>query len=426
MPKVHFITQGCSANHADSEIMAGLLHRDGHVLVKNSDEADLVVFNTCTVKGPTESFFKKKLHELQHAGKTVIVAGCIPQSERNLDQFQHISVIGTYQLGKITEVADQTLAGNTVHVLSRTNENRLNLPKIRKNAFIEIVPISQGCLGSCTFCKTKQARGGLYSYPAHDIVRHISTAVREGAKEIWLTSQDDGAYGLDIGTTLAELLRQVVAIPRDFKVRVGMANPDFIKEMYVDLIPLLKHEKVYKFLHIPLQSGSDDVLKAMRRQYTVADYKNIVHACKQAIPEITISTDIICGFPTETQEQFLQTLKLIEQTKPDMINISKFWPRPGTHAASLPQLPGEIIKQRSREVSLLFQRIAQENNEQWIGWEGPVLVTEQGRFGTLIGKNHSYKQVVLTEQVPLGSMVHVRITHAKPFDLRGEVVQVTS
>ena len=220
---------------------------------------------------------------------------------------------------------------------------------MRLKSTIEIVPISQGCLSYCSFCKTKHARGNLFSYSEKDIVRHISNAVKNGAKEIWLTSQDSSAYGLDISTNLARLLKRIVSIPRDFKLRVGMANPDYFKLFLDDFIEVLKNEKIFKFVHIPVQSGNNQVLKDMKRNYTVEDYKQIIDKIKKEIPSVTISTDIICGFPTETKEQFNDTLNLVKEIKPDIINIPRFWPRPGTVAARLKQIDGGEIKRRTRE-----------------------------------------------------------------------------
>jgi threonylcarbamoyladenosine tRNA methylthiotransferase CDKAL1 len=308
--------------------MQGLLKEKGHRLTEDENEADIIVFNTCTVKGPTESFFKKKLKELESKGKKVILTGCIPQSEKKKEKLEKYSMVGTFQLEKIEEAVQETDNGNTVQFLKRENKSRLNIPKIRKNPLIEIVPINDGCLSACTFCKTKQARGNLYSYPENDIVRHISKAVEDGAKEIWLTSQDTAVYGIDQKSTIVELLKSIVEIKRSFRLRVGMGNPDFLKNYIDEYIKILKHEKVFRFVHIPVQAGSDKVLKDMRRKYTAEEYVQIVKKLKEEIPDITIATDIICGFPQENEEDFQKTIDIMKTTRPDVVNISRFWPRP--------------------------------------------------------------------------------------------------
>ncbi|MBI2140344.1 tRNA (N(6)-L-threonylcarbamoyladenosine(37)-C(2))-methylthiotransferase [Candidatus Woesearchaeota archaeon] len=428
MPSIHFITQGCSANQADSEIMWGILKEKGFSFSDNEDNADIVVINSCTVKGPTLSFFRKKMKELEGKDKKIIVAGCIPQSNRNFEHLNGHSLVGTFQVDRIGEAVKQTLEGNKIVLLEKENKPRLNLPKTRLNPLIEIVPILQGCLSSCTFCKTKHARGNAFSHSPEAIVRHISWAAREGAKEIWLTSQDNSVYGLDFGIVgkekmnLAKLLEQICAIPRDFMIRVGMANPKYILPMLDELITSFKHKKVYKFLHVPLQSGSNKVLEDMKRGYTTEDYALIIKRFKEEIPEITISTDIICGFPTETREDFEKTVALIKATRPDVINISKFWPMQGTPAARMKQIEGSERKRRTAEMVKLHTKMALENNKNWIGWKGKVLMTEKGKHGTLKGRNFAYKQIIADgEESLLGKQAGCRIVGCGRFDLRGDL-----
>lgn len=428
---VHIITQGCSANVADSEIMAGLLIKAGHSIADSADSADIIIFNTCTVKGPTETLFRKKLKQFDELGKKVIIAGCIPQSEKNKEQFTGHTIVGTYEIHNIVEAVEQTLDEKCVELCGRENKNRLNIPKIRRNPLVEIVPICHGCKGSCAYCKTKYARGDLFSYPSKDIVRQISKAVDEGVKEIWLSSQDDGAYGLDIGTNLPNLLKEIISIPKDFKVRIGMSNPDFIPGYIDELIECYKSEKIYKFLHIPVQAGDNQVLKDMKRNYDIETYKKIVRTMKKKIPNITIATDIICGYPTESSKQFESTIKLIKETKPDIINISRFWPRPGTPAAKIsPPMDaakwGAEVKYRTVKTTEFFHKIAKENNKKWKGWQGEVLVIEKGKKkDTFIGRNFAYKQVILScKKDIIGKQVLVKIKDYSAFDLKGHIVNI--
>jgi len=419
MVRVHFITQGCSANVADSETMQGLVKEHGDELVNSVEEADVVVFNTCTVKGPTESFFKKKLKELKAKNKKVVIAGCIPQGQ--VKDFQDYSRIGTYQIKRINEVVSATEQGNVISRLERVDEGRLNIPKVRKNPLIEIVPILQGCLNTCTFCKTKHARGNAQSYPVQDIVRHISKAVEEGAKEIWLTSQDNAVYGLEFNSNLAKLLKEIVSIDRDFKMRVGMGNPKYMLPYLDELIEVMKNKKIFKFIHIPLQAGNDQVLEDMKRGYTVDEYKMIISRIKEVIPEMSIATDIICGYPTETEEAFQDTLRAIRETKPDAVNISRFWPRPGTPAARLKEIPGDEMKSRTKRVMQAFSEVALENNKRWIGKEETIIITEKGKNNTSIAKNKSYKQVVIKGDYDIGTELNVRFTDCGPLDLKAEL-----
>ncbi|MFH1916067.1 MAG: tRNA (N(6)-L-threonylcarbamoyladenosine(37)-C(2))-methylthiotransferase [Nanoarchaeota archaeon] len=412
---IHIHTQGCTANQSDSEVMAGILKKAGYSIVDSPDRADLIVLNTCTVKSPTEmkaySFLKK------WKDKKFVVAGCIPQSDK--EKVKGYSLIGTRQVHRIAEVVDATLQGHTIALLDLEKSPRLNLPKVRKNRVIEIIPINAGCLGSCAFCKTKQARGSLFSYALHDIVKQVETAVKEGIREIHLTSQDTGAYGRDIKTDLPTLLRAILRVEGDFRVRVGMMNPDLIKGFLPDIIDVLKHPKMFKFLHIPVQVGSDSVLKAMRRFYTVKDFVDIVMNVRQEIPNVTLWTDIIVGFPGETQRDFQKTYALLEDLKIPVVNISKFYPRPGTLASKMQKIPTHIVKERSTKIAKLQKKII--SNREWLGWEGSVLIDEQGK-GSMIGRNDYYKQVIVKEDISLGSSVLVRIVRTTPIDLHAEIV----
>ena len=421
MSKVHFITQGCSANQADSEIMQGHLLEKGHSLSSEAS-ADVVVFNSCSVKGPTVSYFKKKMKDLENKGKKVVISGCIPQSGNLNGESKLYSQIGTYQLDKVSYVVESTLKGQVVVELKRENKVRLSPLKVRSNKLIETVPVLQGCLSACTFCKTKQARGHAFSYPSSDIVRQVSYAVKDGAKEIWLTSQDNAVYGHEFGGNLAQLLEKIVTIPRDFTVRVGMANPQYILPMMGELISAFQHPKIYKFLHIPVQSGSDSVLKDMKRGYSVSEYLKIITAFKKAIPSITISTDIICGFPTESDADFEKTIQIVKKTQPDIINISRFWPMEGTSAARMEQLDGAVIKEWTRKLTSLYKEVALEQNQKWIGKTCSVLINEEGKNRTFKGRNEAYKQVVVSGKGLMGKKLKVKITDCSSYDLKGTVV----
>ncbi|MBN1503387.1 tRNA (N(6)-L-threonylcarbamoyladenosine(37)-C(2))-methylthiotransferase [Candidatus Woesearchaeota archaeon] len=425
MKQVFIKTYGCAVNQSDSEVMAGLLTHSGrYKIVDALNQADIVIVNSCTVKQSSERKFLKYLGAIRD--KLVILAGCVPQAETDKKRYHGYSIIGTSQITKVTHVLDEAIKSNTIHLLSFKNDSRLNLPKIRKNQIIEIVPVSDGCLGNCTYCKVKQARGSLLSYEKKEIIRQIKSAVQEGIKEVWLTSQDMGCYGLDIKTNLIELLKEVVAINGNFYIRIGMANPNYILPMLNDLIKIYKNEKIFKFLHIPVQSGNNRILGLMNRKYTVQDFKKIIYEFRKQIPEITISTDIICGFPTETKKDFNDSLELIKEAKPDVLNISRFWPRPGTRAEKLKQIPGWETKNRSRKLSEFFDKISVEKNKRWLGWKGEALIDEFGKNNTLIGRNYAYKQIIIKGDYTLGKTAKVKINNATKHDLRGEVLNINN
>ncbi|CAG2063217.1 unnamed protein product, partial [Timema podura] len=220
----------------------------------------------------------------------------------------------------------------------------LLLPKVRKNPLIEIIPINTGCLNQCTYCKTKHARGELGSYPPDQIVQRARQSFEEGVCELWLTSEDTGTYGRDIGTNLPELLWQLVeVIPDGCMMRVGMTNPPYILEHLEEMAHILSHPRVFSFLHVPVQSGSDAVLTDMKREYNCSDFQRVVDFLTDRVPGVTIATDIICGFPTETEEDFQETLRLCHKNKFPSLFINQFYPRPGTPAARMPRIPTQEV-----------------------------------------------------------------------------------
>src|SRR3989344_4977265 len=391
MASIHLKTYGCAFNQAESESIAGLLAYAGHKIVDTEQDAELVVINSCTVKGKAEAKLFGDLRKLGAKGKRVVIAGCVPQAEQSYVTTKLIdySIIGTKNLSKITYAVEETLNNNRVVFLEPGDrENpRLNLPKIRRNPFVEIIPINEGCLSQCAFCKTKQARGNLLSYDPQKILQHAHAAIADGGKELWLTSQDTATYGYDMKTNIAELLQHLCALDGDFMIRVGMGNPTYYLPQLKQLIAAFKHPKVYKFLHVPIQAGDDQVLRDMRRGYTIEQFFKIVDAFRAEIPDITIVTDVIVGYPTESEEQFQNTLKAIERMQPDSCNISRYWPRPGTPGAKLTPLSIDALKERTKRLNALFLDIATKRNKAWKGWQGKILITEQGKNGTRVGRN---------------------------------------
>ena len=217
--KIFIETHGCTHNLSDSESMAGLLAEAGHQIVQKEIQADLIIINTCTVKTPTEHSMLSRIAQLKKGRKKIVVAGCIPQTDP--EKLKGVSIIGTSQISRIAEVVNATLEGKITSLTSPSSASNLLSPKIRKNPLIEIIPISTGCLGACSFCKTKAARGHLKSHPVKEIVQQVRNATSSGAKEIWLTSQDTACYGFDIKTNVADLLKEICKIDKDFKIRLA-------------------------------------------------------------------------------------------------------------------------------------------------------------------------------------------------------------
>ncbi|KAM1204070.1 hypothetical protein ACFX13_020300 [Malus domestica] len=423
---IYIKTFGCSHNQSDSEYMAGQLSAFGYPLSDNPEEADLWLINTCTVKSPSQSAMDTLIAKGKGARKPLVVAGCVPQGSRDLKELEGVSIVGVQQIDRVVEIVEETLKGHEVRLLSRKTLPALDLPKVRKNKFVEILPINVGCLGACTYCKTKHARGHLGSYTVDSLVGRVKSVVADGVKEIWLSSEDTGAYGRDIGVNLPILLNAIVAeLPSDAStmLRIGMTNPPFILEHLKEIAEVLRHPCVYSFLHVPVQSGSDAVLTAMNREYTVSEFKTVVDTLTELVPGMQIATDIICGFPGETDEDFTQTLSLIKEYKFSQVHISQFYPRPGTPAARMKKVPSTVVKKRSRELTSAFEAFA-----PYVGMEGRVeriWITDIATDGIhLVGHTKGYVQVlVAAPESMLGTSAIAKITSVGRWSVFGEVIE---
>jgi threonylcarbamoyladenosine tRNA methylthiotransferase CDKAL1 len=419
---------GCSANLADGEVLAGCLAEAGFEIADSASTADVVIYNTCAVKGPTENRMIEKVKRAPQ-GKKVIVTGCLPliNLERLSNETRFDGVVGPAAADEIINVVKRVLKGEKLITLKNAANAKppLNLPRLRSNPVISVIPVNYGCLGTCAYCCVVFARGHLRSYSVDEVTERVQKDLATGTKEFWITSQDTACYGRDIDTNLAELLNTLGDIKGDFKVRVGMMTPNIVTPIVDDLIEAFKNPKIFKFVHLPVQSGDDKVLKQMQRFYTIRDFKKIVNAFRTAFPKITLSTDVICGFPSETPEAFKNTLKLMEEVKPDVVNVSKFFPRPRTAAAKMHNASVELaeIKRRSTTAAQLAKRVSFERNQQWIGWTGEVLIDEKGKTpNSWIGRNFAYKPIAIKNSTNLlGKTLNVKITKAFPTYLTGTI-----
>ncbi|MDH3341949.1 MAG: tRNA (N(6)-L-threonylcarbamoyladenosine(37)-C(2))-methylthiotransferase [Nitrosopumilus sp.] len=420
MAKIFIEAYGCSASFGDSEMISGLIQNGGHTLVKNSVESDLNIVVTCSVKDATAN---KMIHRIKSLkSKPLIVAGCLPKAEQtSVEKFaDKASLLGPNSLGKTLQIIDSTLNGRKQIALEDSDLSKVGLPKVRLNPTVGIVEIASGCMSECTFCQTKLSKGDLSSYRLGDIVRQVQTEIKDGCKEVWLTSTDNGCYGLDIGTDLPSLVNTVVEIPEDFMVRVGMMNPMYMPRIKDKLIESYDSDKVFKFLHIPVQSGSDKVLQDMKRGHTAGTFREIVKKIRERFSQFTISTDIIVGFPSETEEDFQKTIALLDETKPDVVNLSRYSARPGTDAAEWKQLDAVEVKRRSKIIFEQISKLSIESNKKWIGWKGRVLFDEMTDEGVK-GRNFAYKPVSITDQVNIGESHIVEIIDASVKRLVGKI-----
>ncbi len=420
MAKIFVEAYGCSASFADSEMISGLIVNGGHTLATSPSESDLNLIVTCSVKDTTANKMMYRIKSLKT--KPLIVAGCLAKAEqKNVEKFtENASLLGPNSLGKTLDVINSTLMGKKQIALEDSDLSKVGLPKVRLNSAVGIVEIASGCMSECTFCQTKLSKGDLSSYRLGDIVRQVQTEIKEGCKEVWLTSTDNGCYGFDIGTDLPTLVNAVSEIPKDFMIRVGMMNPMYMSRIKQNLIESYDNEKVFKFLHIPVQSGSDKVLNDMKRGHTSETFREIVKKTKERFENFTISTDIIVGFPSETEEDFQKTITLLDETKPDVVNLSKYSARPGTDAAELKQIDAAEIKRRSKVIFNQINKISLKSNEKWIGWKGKVLFDENTEEG-IKGRNYAYKPISIDEKVNIGQSHIVEITKATRKRLIGKI-----
>jgi len=420
MAKIFVEAYGCSASFADSEMISGLITNGGHTLVDNDLDSDLNIVVTCSVKDSTANKMMYRIKSLK--SKPLIVAGCLPKAEKEtVEKFsEHASLLGPNSLGKTLQVINSTLKGTKQIALEDSDLSKVGLPKVRLNPAVGIVEIANGCMSECTFCQTKIAKGDLNSYRLGDIVRQVQTEIKEGCKEVWLTSTDNGCYGFDIGTDLPSLVNAVVEIPNEFMIRVGMMNPMYMPRIKEKLIESFDNDKVFKFLHIPVQSGSDKVLHDMKRGHTAGTFREIVSKVKERFSDFTISTDVIVGFPTETEEDFQKTVSLLDETKPDVVNLSKYSARPGTDAAELKQKDAAEVKRRSKIIFEQISKLSMESNKKWIGWKGKVLFDETTDEG-IKGRNFAYKPVFVDGDIKIGQSYTVEIIDATVKRLIGKI-----
>ena len=421
MANIWIEAYGCSASFADSEMISGLLAHGGHTITHNPKDADLNLVVTCSVKDATAS---KMIHRMKTlSDKPLVVAGCLSKAEPDTVHklVPKASLLGPNSLGDTLDVVNSALQGRKRVSIKHDHLSKVGIPKIRLNPIVGIVEIASGCMSECTFCQTKLAKEGLQSYRIGDIVRQVKQDITDGCREIWLTSTDNGCYGLDINTTLPELIQNITDIPGDYKIRVGMMNPMYMPKISDELLKAYDDPHVYKFLHIPVQSGSDKVLHDMKRGHTKNTFENIVKKFRLEFTDLTISTDIIVGFPTETRVDLQDTITLLNETKPEIVNLSKFSNRPGTFANVLSQLDPQEIKRRSIQLTEIINKISEDCNHRWLNKIEDVQFVEESSEGVR-GRNFAYKSIYVKKGAKLGKQYKVKITKCTRHALYGNIV----
>lgn len=399
---------GCTMNYGEGEELAERMDALGHARAPSADEADIVILNTCTVVDTTEKRMIRRMNELKAAGKQVIVTGCMAkvQAGRAMVRLPGSLIIPPEDYDRFSDAVSGMYGCGTPVAPGRSPVSA-------------IIPIAQGCRGNCTYCITRFARGTLRSYPREEIRERFSRFVDSGSREIMITAQDTGCYGRDTGTDLGDLIRSLLEKEGDYRIRIGMMNPNSLKPVLDSVLDVFEDERVYRFLHIPVQSGSDTVLEMMKRHYTAEDFLSLVDAIRGRYPDMSIATDLIAGFPGETDEDHAASIGLLRKLRADTVNITRFSPRPGTEAFGMPQLNGRISKERSTELTEVKNETEKDVNDGMVGRTYRCLVSEASQDGSVIARTGNYRPIAVRESIPLGTFADVEVTEAHPTYLLG-------
>ncbi len=429
-------TYGCQMNVHDSERISGSLEAAGYVRAEGG-QADVVVFNTCAVRENADKKLYGNLGMLasvkkSHKGMQIAVGGCLAQKDQGviLEKAPWVDVVfGTHNMGSLPALLERARHNGDaqLEILESLEVFPSTLPTRRESSYSGWVSISVGCNNTCTFCIVPTLRGKEKDRRPGDILAEIQALVDDGAVEVTLLGQNVNSYGVEFGDRQAfgKLLRAAGAIPGLERIRFTSPHPAAFTDDVIDA--MAETPSVMPQLHMPLQSGSDRILKAMRRSYRSEKYLGILDRVRAKIPNAAITTDIIVGFPGETEEDFQETLRVVEAARFASAFTFQYSIREGTPAATMPdQVPKEIVQERYERLTALQDRISWEENQKLIGTQLEVLVTVDGRKDAdthrLSGRARDSRLVHFEApqggDVPRpGDMVTVTVTEAKPFHL---------
>lgn len=427
-------TYGCQANERDGEVMAGIFEDLGYTRTLDTEDADVILLNTCAIReGAEDKVFGEigSLKRLKRENPDLILGlcGCMAQEEavvsRILEKYHHVDLVfGTHNIHRLPQLLEQAVMSKStvIEVYSEEGHVLENLPSKRTGKHKASINIIYGCDKFCTYCIVPYTRGQERSRRQSDILNEIQEVVDEGYKEISLLGQNVNAYGkdLDDGSSFAKLL-QAAADTGIERIRFMTSHPwDFSDEM-IEVIA--NNKNVMPSFHLPVQSGNNDMLRLMGRRYTVESYKAIYDALKERIPSCTFTTDIIVGFPNETEEQFQDTLDLFEYCKFDLAYTFIYSPRTGTPAARFEDnISDEVKSDRLARLNKLVTKYAAEGNEKFVDKTVKVLVDGQSKRNENVysGYTEHNKLVNFTpKHAKIGDIVEVVITEAKSYSLNG-------
>jgi MiaB-like tRNA modifying enzyme len=396
--RVFIETYGCRYNFGDTAKLAEILRHNGNSLVSSEEEAEVIIVNTCTVVGPTERRMLRRLSTFKE--RELYVTGCMPAVQRE-------EILAVCSAGIISPDAIQ--------------EKYRGIGTVTADGG-GIVQVAQGCPGACTYCITRFARGPLRSFPYEEIARQVRAFAGLGIPEIQLTAQDVSAWGMDTGRTLAGLLSDIDTIPGRYLLRVGMMNPATVMQDVDALVEAFSGDHIFRFIHLPVQSGSDRILTTMGRAYTVRDFEEIVSAFRRKHPDITLMTDMIVGFCGETEDDFNQSMDLIRRIRPNKVNVTRYSARPFTSLHGRKEFPDSVKKDRSRAMDALAGEIYAAINRPRIGQNVRVLVTERIRRGSVMARTANYTGVVINRDLPTGWQGEAVLRRDRKYFFVGDLV----
>lgn len=432
------LTTGCQMNAHDSEKLAGMLENMGYVESPAEENADFVIYNTCCIRENAEEKVYGRLGRLKYyKGKNknmkIAICGCMTQQDIVIEKLQksykYVDIVfGTFNLYKLPELLYNSMQteGTLFDIWKDAGEIIEDIPTLYKNTFQASVNIMYGCENFCSYCIVPYVRGKERSRKPEDIIHEIEKLVKNGTKEVMLLGQNVNSYGKNLETpfSFAKLLQKINEIDGLERIRFMTSHP---KDLSDELIETMKNcKKVCNYIHLPVQSGSSAILKKMNRRYTKEQYLELVKKLKSAIEDITISTDIIVGFPEETEEDFQQTLDVVRQVKYCTAFTFIYSKRSGTPAAKMEnQIPEEIVKDRFNRLLEVLNPIVEEIHKKQIGTVAEVLVEEVSKQNSNILTGRTENNILVHfegEKELIGSILPVKIIDSKTFYVIGERV----
>jgi len=430
--RVYIETYGCALNKADSALMQRLLLSAGYTIVDSLEEAEAIIVNTCTVRSDTEDRIIRRLRRVRDLarGKKVVIAGCMASAQPYTIKsiIPEASLLSPQNITRIVEVLESP---RPLYLVGGIRD--VTYLSACVTDAVAAIPVAEGCVGDCSYCIVKIARRRLRSYSPELIISAVREAVEQGAKEIELTAQDTASYGLDLRSfRLPDLVEAILKRVRgDYLIRIGMANPDTILDILDGIIEVLKHPNIFKFLHIPMQSADDRVLKIMKRRYTYDEFKSIVLEVRRKIPGIMIATDIIVGHPGEDNEAFQRTVEAVKELKFDRVHLAQYTIRPRTEAAAMPQVPDPVKKRRSSMLAKIIEDVCSAINREYLGAHSECVITHRSFRKHVIGRTINYRPVIvringepISNSELLGRRAITYINEATFYDLRGELLKI--